>query len=308
MIKYTLITPARNEEANLERTIKSVVAQSHLPDRWVIVDDGSTDNTGKIADQYADQYEWLEVVHRPEHIERSFAGKVYAFNAGLEKTADISFDVTGNLDADLSFEPDYLGFLMKKFEENPKLGVAGTPFTEDSGYDSGKDSFEGQNYVAGGCQLFRYSCFKEIGGYIPNPEGGVDWIAVMTARMKGWEVRSFQEKRFHHYRTLGTAEKGVLSALFDYGERAYFLGGSWVWQFFRVIYRMAKKPYIFGGLALGLGFLWAGVTRKKRPVSREMIRFNRKGQMKKLRTILGALIRFRKVDNFSMPLSQEETN
>jgi len=124
MIKYTLITPARNEEANLERTIRSVAAQSHLPERWVIVDDGSTDNTGKIADQYADRYEWLEVVHRPEHIERSFAGKVHAFNAGLERTADLNFDVTGNLDADLSFDSDYLGFLMKKFEENPRLGVA----------------------------------------------------------------------------------------------------------------------------------------------------------------------------------------
>ena len=101
---------------------------------------------------------------------------------------------------------------MQKFAEDSKLGVAGTPFTEDGGYDTAKDSFEGENYVAGGCQLFRRACFEEIGGYVPNAAGGLDWIAVTTARMKGWKVRSFPEKRFHHYRTLGTAQRNQLSA------------------------------------------------------------------------------------------------
>ena len=125
----------------------------------------------------------------------------------------------GNLDADVSFEPDYLAFLMQKFSEDPKLGVAGTPFIEE-GYDSAKDSFEGENYVAGPCQLFRYRCFQEIGGYVPNRAGGVDWIAVMTARMKGWKVRSFSEKRFHHHRTMGTAERGdSFCTVFVWGKR-----------------------------------------------------------------------------------------
>ena len=169
------------------------------------------------------RFPWIELVQRSPRIDRSFAGKVHAFNAGLERVRSLEFDVIGNLDADLSFDPDYLEFLIGKFAEDPRLGVAGTPFTEDGGYDTARDSFEGENHVAGGCQLFRRQCFEEVGGYIPNPAGGIDWIAVTTARMKGWRTRSFPEKRFHHYRTLGTAGKsGLGSKLFVWRKGLLF--------------------------------------------------------------------------------------
>jgi hypothetical protein len=188
---------------------------------------------------------------------------------------------------------------MNKFSGDPQLGVAGTPFLEN-GYDSAKDSFEGQNHVAGGCQLFRRECFQQIGGYVPNRAGGIDWIAVTTARMKGWKTRSFVEKRFQHYRPLGTAERNQLKASFSYGEKDYYLGNSPVWQLFRVSYRMAKPPFIIEGLALLCGFCWAALRRTKRPVSQELMRFHRREQMKKLRTILRSLLTFKKVDNFRL--------
>ena len=191
-------------------------------------------------------------------------------------------------------------FVMEKFSEEPDLGLAGTPFTQDGDYDSSKDSFEGENYVAGPCQLFRRDCFREIGGYVPNRAGGVDWIAAMTARMKGWKVRSFPEKRFHHHRTLGTAGKGALRALFSYGEKDYYLGGSPVWQLFRVAYRMTKKPAFTGGLALLCGYCWAAMRRMKRAVTPELMRFHRREQMKKLRAIFRTLLRFKKVDSFRL--------
>src|SRR5262249_21773702 len=150
-----------------------MVAQTLLPERWVIVDDGSTDRTAKIVENYTKRYPWIELVRCPRRLDRSFAGKVHAFNAGLGRVRSLQFEVIGNLDADLSFDGDYLEFLMQKFAEDPPLGVAGTPFTEADGYDSAKDSFEGENHVAGGCQLFRRQCFEDIGGYIPNPAGGV---------------------------------------------------------------------------------------------------------------------------------------
>jgi biofilm PGA synthesis N-glycosyltransferase PgaC len=230
---------------------------------------------------------------------------VHAFNAGLARVQSLEFDVVGNLDADLSFGPNYLEFLMRKFSDDPGLGVAGTPFTEDGGYDTAKDSFEGENYVAGGCQLFRRQCFEEIGGYVPNRAGGVDWIAVMSARMKGWKVQSFSEKRFHHYRTLGTAQRGTFGANFDYGERAYYLGGSPLWHLFRVAYRVPRAPV--GSLALLLGYCWAAIRRIKRPVSREMIRFHRREQMKKLGAILRTLLRFKKVDSFRLGRAENPT-
>jgi glycosyltransferase involved in cell wall biosynthesis len=252
-MNYVLITPAHNEEAFIAKTLDSMIAQTVLPERWVIVDDGSTDETGEIVERYASRYPWIELVRLPQHRDRSFAGKVHAFNAGLERLQSLQLDVIGNLDADLSFEPDYLEFLMRKFSEDPKLGVAGTPFMED-GYDSTRDSFEGENHVAGGCQLFTRQCFQDVGGYIPNRAGGIDWIAVTTARMKGWKTRSFPEKRFHHYRTLGTAGRSSAAASFSYGEKDYYLGGSPIWELFRVAYRMTKQPVLIDGLALLSGY------------------------------------------------------
>jgi glycosyltransferase involved in cell wall biosynthesis len=278
-----------------------MVAQKLLPERWVIVDDGSTDRTAEIVQSYTTRFPWIELVQRPPRVDRSFAGKVHAFNLGLERVSSVPFEVIGNLDADLSFAPDYLEFLMQKFSEDVRLGVAGTPFIEN-GYDSAKDSFEGETHVAGGCQLFRRQCFEEIGGYIANPAGGVDWIAVTTARMRGWKTCSFPEKRFHHYRSLGTAERGMIASLFSYGEKDYYLGGSPVWQVFRVCYRGARHP--IAGCALLAGYLWAALRRVKRPVSPELMRFHRREQMKKLRVILGTVLRLKKVDNFRVATAQ----
>lgn len=303
-MKYVLITAARNEERFIEKTLDSVVRQTVAPLRWIIVDDGSTDRTPAIVDTYAAQYPWLESLRRPHREDRSFAGKVHAFNAGLERVRELQFDILGNLDADVSFEPDYIAFLLGKMSEDPRLGVVGTPFTQDGGYDSSKDSFEGENYVAGPCQLFRYECFREIGGYIPNHAGGIDWMAVMSARMKGWKARSYPDKRYHHYRPMGTAERNSVAALFSYGEKDYYLGNSPVWQAFRVCYRMAKPPFGIGGLALLGGYCWAALRRTKRPVSDELMRFHRREQMKKLKAILRAVFKRQKIDSFRVATEQ----
>ena len=304
-MRYVLITPARNEDRFITKTLESMVAQTVLPELWVIVDDHSTDRTAKIVDGYTKHYPWIELVRRVQDPYRNFASKAHAVNAGLERVQSLSFEIVGNLDADVSFEPNYMEFLMQKFREDPDLGVAGTPFTQDGGYDSSKDSFEGANYVAGPCQLFRRECFRDIGGYVPNPAGGVDWIAAMTARMRGWKVRSFLERRYHHHRTLGTAGKGALHALFSYGEKDYYLGGSPVWQLFRVAYRMTKKPVFTGGLALLCGYCLAAMRRMKRAVTPELMRFHRREQMKKLRAIILSLCKLRRVDNFHLATEQE---
>jgi hypothetical protein len=297
-MKYVLITAAKNEESFITKTLDSVVTQTVLPERWIIVDDGSTDRTPEIVENYSKQYPWIQLLRRSRRLDRNFAGKVQAVTAGLDQARSLEFEIIGNLDADISFEPDYMEFLLQRLSEDPELGVAGTPFTQDGDYDSARDSFEGDNYVAGPCQLFRYRCFQEIGGYVPNPAGGVDWIAVMTARMKGWKVRAFPEKRFHHHRTLGTAGKGTLRALFSYGEKDYYLGGSPVWQLFRVTYRMGKKPILLGGLALLAGYICAAFRRVKRAVSPELQSFHRREQMKKLKAIFCTLLRFEKVNSF----------
>jgi len=300
-----LITPARNEESNLERTILSVVAQTVHPVKWIIVNDGSTDSTPAIIDRYAAAHKWIERLDMPSHRDRSFAAKAHCVNAAWRSVAGLQYEVIGNIDADVSFEPDYLEFLLKKFLEMPELGVAGTPLQAEGGYDTSKDSFEGENYVAGPCQLFRRTCLEDVGGYVPNKAGGVDWIAVTTARMKGWTTRSFRDKRYFHHRSFGTAERGPLAALYSYGEKDYYLGGSPLWEMCRVAYRVARPPLLFGGMALGLGFISAAVRRVPRAVSPELMRFHRHEQMQKLKAIMGTLARFRKVDAFSVMTQRE---
>jgi len=298
-LPYVLITAARNEQEFIEKTIESVIRQTVLPAKWVIVDDGSNDNTAEIIKRYLPQFPWIEMVQMPQRRDRSFAGKVHSFNAGYQRVKDLSYEAIGNLDADISFDSDFFAFLTERLKENPALGVVGTVFREE-GYSSETDSFEGQRHVAGQCQLFRRQCFAEIGGYIPHRAGGIDWMAVTTARMKGWKTQSFREKSFFHYRHMGTAGRGLLGAMFSYGQKDYFLGGHPIWQCFRVAYRTTKRPYVMAGAALGLGYCWAFVRHKPRPVSRELMKFHRQEQMLKLKAILKSFARFRRVDNFSV--------
>ncbi len=283
-MKYVLIIPARNEEAHIEKTIGSVVAQTVRPERLVIVNDGSTDGTGEIAQEYASKFSWIEVVNRPQQTERNFAGKVHAFNAGLERVRALPFDVIGNLDADISFEPDYMEFLLGKFAENPKLGVAGTSMRE-SDYDAEKDSFYNENDVFGACQLFRRACFEEVGGYTPVKWGGIDWIAVRMARYKGWQTRSFREKTFFHYRPMGATETNIWKARFDYGRKDYFLGNHPLWEVFRVGFQMLKKPYGIGGLILLFGYVHSLASRIERPVPPELLRFHRREQIDRMKNL-----------------------
>src|SRR5262245_10423284 len=299
VMNCVLISPVRNEEAYLRLTIESMIAQTVKPVKWVIVNDGSTDRTAAIVKEYLDKYDWIELLEVPPRADRSFAAKAVNVNMAYDHVKHLDFDVVGNLDGDTSFEPDHLEFLLARFHEDPKLGVAGTIFKEE-GYSSDTHSFEGESHVAGQFQLFRRQCFEQIGGYVAHKAGGVDWMACVTARMRGWKTRAFRGRAFFHHRHLGTAERGWVSALFSYGEKDYYLGGSPIWQFFRVSYRMLKRPYGVCGLALGLGYLWAFARRMDRPVSDELMRFHRREQMTALKGILRSFIRFKRIDSFKV--------
>ncbi|MGH9599334.1 MAG: glycosyltransferase [Terracidiphilus sp.] len=279
---YVLITPARNEAQLIEQTIQSVIAQTVLPLKWVIVSDGSTDGTDEIVEKYAAGHDWIELLRMPERKERHFAGKVYAFNAGKAKVDGLPYEVIANLDADITFESDYFSFLMQKLAADPMLGVIGTPYVEDlrEVYDYRFASIE---HVSGACQVFRRECYEAIGGYAPVKVGTIDCIAVITARMKGWKTRTFTDKVCMHHRKLGTAQCGPLKARFNDGVMDYTMGNHPLWQLFRTVYQMARKPFLFRGLALGTGYLWAYLRRRNRPVSPELLKFHRREQMQRLR-------------------------
>jgi poly-beta-1,6-N-acetyl-D-glucosamine synthase len=287
VLEYVLITPARNEEAFIELTLQSVTRQTILPLRWLIVSDGSTDRTDEIVSNYARQYRWIELLRMPEREARNFAGKAGCFNTAYPRLERLEFDIIGSLDADISFAEDYFEFLLGKFVEDPQLGVAGTPFTEEGvTYDY---RFSSRDHVSGACQLFRRECFETIGGYVPVRGGGIDVIAVLTARLKGWRTRTFTEKTCAHHRMMGSANHNDrLVACFKLGEKDYRLGFHPLWQVFRSIYQMTKRPYLTGGCAIFLGYFGAMLRGVKRPITREVMQFQRRDQIKRLRTFFMA--------------------
>jgi glycosyltransferase involved in cell wall biosynthesis len=281
---YVLVTPARNEADFIEQTIKSVVAQTIRPAKWVIVSDGSTDGTDEIVKRYALSHQWIELLRMPERTERDFAGKIHAFNAGLARVKDIRYDLVCSLDADITFGEDYFEFLLGKFAENPRLGLAGTPHVENNRtYDFRFASIE---HVSGACQLFRRECFEAIGGYVPIKSGGVDLVAVLSARLKGWQTRTFLERTCEHHRKMGSATKHGLAVTLHDGRKDYLLGAHPLWEIFRGTYRFARPPYIIGGACLLWGYFWPMLLREPRTAPREVVAFRHKEQAQRLRAIL----------------------
>jgi len=281
-LQYVLVTPARNEEAFIRLTIESVIAQTIRPLKWVIVSDGSTDRTDDIVSEYLNKHAWIELVRKPERDNRNFAGKVGCFNAGYERLQGVSYDIVGSLDADISFDEQYFSFLLDKFAQDPKLGLAGTPFEEDGTKYNYK--FSSTDHVSGACQLFRRECFEQIGGYTPLKGGGIDVVAVMSARLKGWRTQTFPEKTCHHHRPMGLGNSSSKAgANFKLGRRAYSLGWHPAWQIFRSIYQAGRKPYVIGGASLLAGYFWAMATGVECVVSPELVAFQRKDQMRRLK-------------------------
>ena len=281
-LALALITPARNEADLIEATIQSVLAQTVRPVRWIIVSDGSTDGTDDIVARYTRDHPWITLLQRPVHQERQFAAKAHAFNAGLALLAEEAYDVVGNLDADITFDPGYFGFLLGKLAADPALGVVGTPFVDDHS-DLSKHTYNHRHaqleHVSGACQLFRRACFAEIGGYVPVKGGAIDWIAVTTARMKGWKTRTFTDMVCLHHRPLGTGNNSKAMVFWHYGRKAYYVGGHPLWILLRSVFQMRQKPWILGGLLFLGGALHAWITRTPRVVTPELMAFHRHEQM-----------------------------
>ena len=290
---YVLITPARNESAFIEKTILSVISQTILPLRWVIVSDGSTDGMDDIVGQYAANHSWIELIRLPERKERHFAGKVNAFNAGYAAIRELNYEVIGNLDADITFDEGQYEFLLRKFSENSSLGVAGPALREQSSkYDYRFTSIE---HVSGCCQMFRRKCFEDIGGYTAIKMGGIDLVAVMTARMKGWQTRTFPEKTCVHHREMGTAKQNALMVALRGGHGDYRLGTHPLWEFLRSFYQGTRRPIVLGACFRLAGFTWALITGAEKLISPELVRFRRAEQMRRLRDFIRS----------SMPLQKE---
>jgi glycosyltransferase involved in cell wall biosynthesis len=273
---YVLVTAAYNEEAFIEEVIRSLVAQDAPPKRWIIVSDGSTDKTDEIVNRYAAQYKFIQLHRITEDHARNFTAQVNAINAGFQQLKDEEWDYIGNMDADVTMEPNYFSQLLGKFEENARLGLGGGSIHErnaDLTFQSRKTN--SVTSVAHAAQIFRKECFEAVGGsYLALPYGGPDTYAETTARMKGWHVESFPELPVFHHRPTGAAG-GLLRSWYRQGKMDYSLGALPMFEVFKIAKRLSSKPFLVGAMARMAGFLHSYYSREKRAVSSEFMTYLR---------------------------------
>jgi glycosyltransferase involved in cell wall biosynthesis len=280
--KVGLITAAYNEGANIEKTILSVLRQKLLPEKWIIVSDGSTDETDDIVKRYAAMNEAIQYIRRGEKNKKhSFASKAHALNEGYQKLKGRNYDFIGHIDADLSFNETYLENIIDQFIRNPRLGVAGGYVYEpDNGIFKSRKT-NSPHSVAGGTQVFRRECYEMIGGLTPLELGGEDWYAEILSKMAGWEVEAFPEYIVYHHKPTGSSRGRFMSA-FQGGIMDYCMGSHPLFEILKCIRRIQEEPFVLGAsLRLG-GFLWALIKEEKKYVPRDAEEFMRKEQLKRI--------------------------
>ena len=282
MGEYVVITPVRNEAERFHRTIASMVAQTRRPLRWIIVDDGSTDETGAIADRAAREHEWIRVLHRPDRGHRlPGAGVMEAFHEGCACVADLSWDYLVKLDGDLAFEPDYFERCLRHFEGDPKLGIGGGLICRRvNGRLVAEASEDPAFHVRGATKIYRRACWEQIGGLIRLP--GWDTVDELKANMLGWRTRTFPELRVEQLKETGMAD-GRWRNWVKNGLANYVACYHPLFMLAKCIRRSLRRPWLIPGLALGWGYLSGYLKRLPRVDDPSFKRYVRREQWKHLR-------------------------
>ena len=285
---YVLLTAAHNEEANIETTIRSVLAQTQIPIRWVIVSDGSSDKTDEIVQKYASDHPFIRFLRISRKPGRSFGSKVKALHAGYELLKDVSYGFIGNLDADVSIGASYFEQLLGRFHSSPSLGLAGGYVVEESNGEF-RDRPSNRVYsVAHAGQLVRRECYEAIGGYAILEFGGEDWHAQICAKMKGWEAQAFPELKIFHHRHTGEAEN-LLRHKFRQGRMDYSFGSDPLFEFLKCAERVGEKPILFGSASRFAGFAWSWICRDQKPVSDDFVSFLKNEQRQRVAGLINPL-------------------
>ena len=277
---YVIVSPCRNEADYVKNTLDSVVEQSVLPDLWVIVDDGSTDDTPQILAEYAGKYSFIRVVTRENRGHRSVGpGVIEAFYAGLDTVELKQFDFLCKLDLDLIMPPRYFETLIARMEENPRLGnCSGKPYFIDKITGNLVSEGCGDENAIGASKFYRRECFEEIGGFVRQ----VMWDGIdgHRCRQLGWIAMSWDEPdiRFTHLRPMGSSQQNIITGRIRHGFGQYFMGTGFVYMFVSGMYRMTRSPYVIGGLAMMWGYLKSWFTRVPRFEDKELSAFIRKYQ------------------------------
>ncbi|MEJ2228875.1 MAG: glycosyltransferase family A protein [Alphaproteobacteria bacterium] len=275
--RYLLISPCRDEAKYLRRTLESVASQSVPPSLWVVVDDGSTDETSAILDEYASRLPYLRIVRRTDRGRRQVGpGVIEAFYAGLEMARLEDFEYLCKLDMDLDLPPRYFEILMERMESNPRIGTtSGKPWFVHPKSGALVPEICGDEMSVGMTKFYRVDCFKEIGGFVRDVMW--DGIDCHRARMLGWIAESIDEEaiRFTHLRPQGASHKGVWTGRIRKGYGQYFMGTSPIYHLAVAVYHLPAYPALIGSVAMLWGYFrsWIkGLPRYDDPEFRRFLR------------------------------------
>ena len=273
---YIIISPVRNEEEWLEKTIHSVVKQTILPLEWILVNDGSTDRTAGIIRSYQQQYPWIKLINLSD---RGFylpgEGVVNVFYEGFDRITEKSWQYVVKLDCDLSFPEDYFESLIKEFDGDPKLGIAsGCIYNVINGSLVQEKSQE--DHPFGASKMYRRECFEEIGGLKRMP--GWDLADLLAAQMNNWKTRCFFEMKIAHYKIGGSRRTGLTKGKFLQGRFQYRFGYTFFYTLLKSIYHLNARPFFISSAGLITGYIYAAIKKEPRYFDREMISYLRKRQ------------------------------
>jgi biofilm PGA synthesis N-glycosyltransferase PgaC len=280
--RYVLISPCRNEAAYMRQTLDSVVAQSVRPAEWVIVDDGSTDDTPNILAQYASKHDWIRIVTRSDRGHRAVGpGVIDAFYSGYETVDTDRFDFLCKLDLDLRLPPRYFEILMQRMNADPRIATSsGKAWIEEDG--GLVDERHGDETSLGMTKFYRVDRFKAIGGFVR--EVMWDGIDCHACRMKGWIACSWNdaELRFVHLRPMGSSQQGVYTGRMRHGYGQYFMGTGFWFMAASALSRVNQRPYLLGSAAMLWGWVRSALQRKPRYEDPEFRAFLRRYQRRAL--------------------------
>ncbi len=279
---YLLISPCRDESEFMRQTLDSVLAQSVRPAKWVIVDDGSTDETPRILEEYAARHDWIKIVTRRDRGRRLVGpGVIDAFYAGLETIDPDDYEYLCKLDLDLRLPPRYFEILMRRMEDDPRIATcSGKAYIEENG--SLSNERHGDDTSLGMTKFYRVARFKAIGGFVR--EVMWDGIDCHRCRMKGWIACSWDDPdlRFIHLRPEGSSQKSVYAGRMRHGYGQYFMGTGFLFMAASALYRITEKPYVLGSLTMLWGWVKSAIQAKPRYGDEEFRRFLRRYQMRAL--------------------------
>jgi glycosyltransferase involved in cell wall biosynthesis len=283
--RFILITAAKNEEAYIGETLASVVRQTIHPSAWFIMDDGSTDKTAAIVEDFAARHPFIRLQRAGAGERRNFGAQYRAVQAAYELAKLLEFDFMGIHDADISPQQNnYYESLLRKFQDNPKLGIAGGYVYERNGEGEWRCRVDNsENSVAGGIQMFRRACFEQIGGYNPLPYGGADWLAQLDAVMAGWDSVAYPELPVLHYRPTSTAG-GRLRGQFNSGLMDGSFGAHPLFEALKCARRVGVKPFMIAATVRFSGYVWWNISRRKPLIQPGKVVFLRKSQLLKIRS------------------------